>query len=739
MRGFLKPVTSALFVVTFLFVTGVLANASDYSQQPDSIRGETRFLIDTYNAFMGSAGEVMGFQARLRCAAFNGRWTPQGFCLLPAKADLTCILMGGRWGYNDFYGREMCHFRGNNQPGDVDALRVLHPVTDTNIFEADTNRSPLQECDVLKRVYDECHAMRNGGGCTEREFTKLLSDHLEEQIECNKRIAVMRSMAFCRALGHTWYRVTLPGVIPGDGFCAANAAAPIPACVLDIDSATPFAPPCYVPEPDDPAAEWPPTQDRINTGNPPRECSVQLSVSPTSIGIGQYATWSWNGENATACNLTVNGQLEQNGGGAGSVSRQYNTVGQYVGQVTCTSGDAGANPCQAEAVLTVGNSSNGCTVSLTVNPAQLSTEGGQATWAWQADTDLIGCTLYVNGNQAAQGSGTGSYTETYPPGTYQGNVSCQKLYAGTMITCSASAVLTSDGDGGGGGGGGSSCNVTSVTTSYPAGQENFFADKDTIPITVEGSGLQSCTVTLPSKDGGDLTVDLNNLPNGAIMPVTKWSDLVAGVKEAAKQPNTPPVTAHVECNDDPNCAGDVDLRICPIKEDANGQPRQTVWVEESQRCMLLQSPFTLLRVTFVGDDGAKKGWISIFNLRGVQGAFKGFQYEDQSGGHDLVVGTIFDTGRIGFCLAQDSCSGKYCDAFFELEVKMPNGQIRYVRLGSHGSGETKDKAVMVGSITSQEIVNAINSSSSNFIYLNPLQVTKRIGDSAAEVFQECSY
>jgi hypothetical protein len=199
--------------------------------------------------------------------------------------------------------------------------------------------------------------------------------------------------------------------------------------------------------------------------------SVGISVSPTSVSVGQNATLTWSSANVTSCNADGPWSGAKALSGFEDVSSA--TAGSYAYTLSCIGPQGSAS---SSAVLTVGSSADPApAVSISVAPANI-TEGESATLTWTS-ANVTSCTSSGSwiGSQPLSGNQTVSPTA----GSYSYALSC----SGAGGTASSSATLT----------------VSSSSTPPPA---------PTVDISVSPPGVnggESATLTWSSTNATNCT------------------------------------------------------------------------------------------------------------------------------------------------------------------------------------------------------------------------------------------
>jgi hypothetical protein len=168
--------------------------------------------------------------------------------------------------------------------------------------------------------------------------------------------------------------------------------------------------------------------------------TVTLSVSPTSITVGQSATLTWSSTNATSC--TASNAWSGNEAVSGTKSETPTTAGSLSYVLACTGAGGAAH---ATAALTV--TAPAPTVTIAVAPASI-TVGQSATVTWSS-TNATSCTASGAWSGAEATSGTLSVTPN-AGGTANYALAC----TGTGGTANGAAALTVTAASGGKGGGG---------------------------------------------------------------------------------------------------------------------------------------------------------------------------------------------------------------------------------------------------------------------------------------------
>ncbi len=170
--------------------------------------------------------------------------------------------------------------------------------------------------------------------------------------------------------------------------------------------------------------------------NPP---AVSLTVSPSSMFVGNASTLSWNATNSpTSC--TASGDWSGAKAASGSASTgTLNTAKTYTYSLSCSNagGTGFANNVPLNVTLPPSP-----VVSISANPITF-TAGGSSTLSWNATNSPTSCTASGDWSGAKAASGTASTGTLSTVKTYTYSLSCSN--AGGSNSSSASVDVTSGG------------------------------------------------------------------------------------------------------------------------------------------------------------------------------------------------------------------------------------------------------------------------------------------------------
>jgi lysyl endopeptidase len=189
----------------------------------------------------------------------------------------------------------------------------------------------------------------------------------------------------------------------------------------------------------------------------PPDPTATLSVSPTTIQVGQSYTVTWNSSNAPLCSGTDNSPpglnwLNQQLLLSGSVTATALGAGQFTFGIDCPSFVSTIPDATAKATLTVLQGAPSATLS--ASPATLQV-GQSLTLKWSS-TNAAYCSAGGGGADGSPWSGTlansGTTTQSVTtPGSFTYRLTCT---GGTESSTAQASVTVSDGSGSGKGGGG---------------------------------------------------------------------------------------------------------------------------------------------------------------------------------------------------------------------------------------------------------------------------------------------
>lgn len=187
--------------------------------------------------------------------------------------------------------------------------------------------------------------------------------------------------------------------------------------------------------------------------------TASISISPSTVGLGENYTVSWSSTNAQACAETggspggtwgAGGSGDFGSPGSGTFVNYSNELGQFTLGIVCQSINSTQQTASAQTTVTVQKLS----ATLTANAASI-TQGGPLSLTWSS-IGTTSCTASGGGANGSAWSGTlatsGSVTQTTnTTGTFTYVITCgdgaETTSAQTIVTVSASSST-----GGGGGG-----------------------------------------------------------------------------------------------------------------------------------------------------------------------------------------------------------------------------------------------------------------------------------------------
>jgi hypothetical protein len=151
--------------------------------------------------------------------------------------------------------------------------------------------------------------------------------------------------------------------------------------------------------------------------NPP---SVSLTVSPSSITVGNSATLNWNATNSpTSC--TASGDWGGSKASSGSQSTgTLNTARNYVYNLSCTNAGGTGFMKNVNLAVTIPPAPQ---VSLSANPISVTT-GGSSTLSWSATNNPTSCTASGDWGGSKASSGTQNTGSLNVVKTYSYTLSC---------------------------------------------------------------------------------------------------------------------------------------------------------------------------------------------------------------------------------------------------------------------------------------------------------------------------
>jgi hypothetical protein len=267
---------------------------------------------DRWRGLMGDALErnvsLMKKRVRVMCENLGWAWDVSKEACIPAlDYEKTCLMMGGKW------SGDTCRFSALST-GPVPEMAALMEdldFSDSGTFiSTDTStppgNPPSGTCNVHAQVMAEARAAAAAGHpWTEADVARRLNERMDEQIQCNRQIAVYRARARCLLAGQkwVWYKTLKNGIY--DGFCMAETAVPLKCCVEQWEAATPQCPPCQGPTyPNAPTALTPPA---VNRQTALQTCTIDaINVDHSGYANGVLTIgYSWQTTRAASCDSVI--------------------------------------------------------------------------------------------------------------------------------------------------------------------------------------------------------------------------------------------------------------------------------------------------------------------------------------------------------------------------------------------------------------------------------------------------
>ncbi len=184
-------------------------------------------------------------RTRENCVALGWEWHDANQTCLPAIAtstmDLTCAMLGGKMVSN------VCHFDTYTRSSTESGATWTQDLDYTDNGGITTSPLPnfIQPLTGICNVHNLTMASLSKSQ-NEKHVASMLDSLSNEQVNCNRQIAVFRSRALCVESGQkwVWYKTPKGGIY--EGFCVARMPAPLRCCVEQVEAATPYCPPCQI-------------------------------------------------------------------------------------------------------------------------------------------------------------------------------------------------------------------------------------------------------------------------------------------------------------------------------------------------------------------------------------------------------------------------------------------------------------------------------------------------------------
>ena len=272
-------------------------------------------------------------------------------------------------------------------------------------------------------------------------------------------------------------------------------------------------------------------------------------------------------------------------------------------------------------------------------------------------------------------------------------------------------------------------------------EKNVYTTTENLRLNWKGQGNKECVITATSPI---FEIETSTFYPSGITPNYSYSfALKSGIMNTVNK-------TCINCNEVAPTTGKFELRCytgavsseCSTTAQVKLCPRGTKYNSKNGKCISVLRDCPVPSIWhFVHDDGAKKLRIRFRDSNGRVIKDGVYTSLNQKSGDAIVVHDWTDPcsnhglSTLDICLAQDSCSGKYCDTYLEYQVS--GITVRFV--SPDKSSETKEKSQLVMSVSPAQIANAINVARAKGKKVVYVEFSSRtgIGDDPDSVLSAC--